>query len=184
MKASERRLLTILTVLAVVCGGAILSQRLLRLQHAVERREQTLELKQMEARAMLAEAGLWQQRLTWLHAEQPGMTSENQASEELLEALLASAASHSLLVQKKQLHEPVSNAFHREVGVTLTVKGALPSVFRWMHAVLSPESFCAVPQMKVVLDDTDPSNVIATIHFSRLHAPAAVTARPEEVTQS
>ncbi len=184
MKASERRLLMILGVLAAVCGGAVLSQRLLRLQHDIERKEQTLELQQMEAQAVLAETELWKQRLIWLQSTQPAMTSENQASEELLEALLTSAASHSLLVQKKQLHEPVNNTFHREVGVTLTVKGALPSVFRWLHTVLSPESFCAVPQMKVIPDGADPSKVIATIHFSRLHAPATATNSLQEAPKS
>ncbi len=171
MKASERRLIMILAVLAAVCGGAVLSQRLLRLQHGIERREQTLELRQMEAQALLAETDLWQQRLDWLQTSQPPMTGENEASQELLEGLLTSASAHGLVVQKKQLHEPVSSKFYREVGVTLTVKGALPSVFRWMHQILSPESFCVVTELKVVPDGTDPASVVAIIHFSRLHAP-------------
>lgn len=184
MKASERRLLIVLGVLAAVCGGIVLTQRLLRLQHGIERREQALELKQMEAQAMLAESELWQQRLDWLQATQPVMTSENQASEELLEALLNSAAKHGLTVQKKQLREPVASSFYREVGVTLTVKGVLPAAFRWMHEVLSPESFCAVTQLKVVPDSGDPTNVVATVHFSRLHAPASDAHLPQEGPKS
>lgn len=172
MKASERRLIMILVVLAAVCIGAVLTQRLLRLQHGLERREQTLELRQMEAQALLAETDLWQQRLDWLQVSQPGMTSENEASQELLEGLLTSAAAQGLVVQKKQLHESVSTKFYREVGVTLTVKGQLPAVFRWMHQLLSPESFCVVTALKVVPDSADPASVVATIHFSRLHAPA------------
>ena len=171
MKASERRLIMILVVLAAACGGAVLSQRLLRLQQSIERREQTLELRQMEAQALLAETDLWQQRLDWLQASQPPMTSENEASQELLESLLASAAAQSLVVQKKLLQEPVSARFYREVGVTLTVKGALPAVFGWMHRVLTPESFCVVTELKVVPDTVDPASVVATVHFSRLHAP-------------
>jgi len=171
MKASERRLIMILVVLAAVCGGAVLSQRLLRLQHGIERREQTLDLRQMEAQALLAETDLWQQRLDWLQTSQPSMTGENEASQELLESLLTSAAAQGLVVQKKQLQEPVSAKFYREVGVTLTVKGALPSVFRWMHQILSPSSFCVVTELKVVPDSADPASVVAIIHFSRLHAP-------------
>jgi hypothetical protein len=172
MKASERRLIMILVVLAAVCGGVVLSQRLLSMQHGIERREQTLELRQMEAQALLAETDLWQQRLEWLQVSQPPMSSENEASQELLEGLLTSAAAQGLVVQKKQLHEPVSEKFYREVGVTLTVKGGLPAVFRWMHQILSPESFCVVTELKVVPDSADPASVVATIHFSRLHAPA------------
>lgn len=184
MKASERRLLVILGVLAAVCGGAVLVQRLLRLQHAIERREQALELKQMEAQTMLAESELWQQRLEWLKARQPVMNNENQASEEMLEALLASAAEHRLTVQKKQLHEPVMSSFYREVGVTLTVKGGLPSVFRWMHAVQSPESFYAVTKLKIMPDNADPANVVVTVHFSRLHAPENASHGTPEVPKS
>lgn len=178
MKPSERRLIVLLAVLAALCGGAILTQRLLRTQHSLERREQTLALRDMEARAMLTEATLWQERLAWLKSAQPPLESENQASEALLESLLGAAAQHQLLVQKKQLHEPVSGTHHREIAVTLTVKGALPAVFRWMHNLQSPESFCAVPQIKVVPDGADPAQVIATVRFSRLHAPSIV-----EVTQ-
>lgn len=171
MKASEKRLITILVALAAICGGVVLSKQLLRMQHAVERREQTLELRQMEARALLAETDLWRQRLEWLQAAQPPMTNENEASQELLEGLLTSAAAQGLVVQKKQLHEPVSEKFYHEVGVTLTVKGGLPAVFRWMHRILTPESFCVVNELKIAPDSADPSSVTAVIHFSRLHAP-------------
>jgi hypothetical protein len=172
MKASERRLLMILGVLAALCGGAILSQRLLRQQHAIERREQTLELQQMESRAMLTEAEMWRQRLNWLQSTQPVMAGENQASEQLLETLLAAAASHGLTVQKKQLHEPVTAAYYREVGVTLTVRGPLSSVFRWMHSLLSPEAFRVVSQVKITPDTANPADVVAIVHISQLHAPA------------
>lgn len=172
MKASELRLLMILGVLAALCGGALLSQRLLRQQHAIERREQALELRQMEMQSMLTEVEMWRQRLNWLQETQPAMTSENQASEQLLETLLAAAAANGLTVQKKQLHEPVTAAFYREVGVTLTIRGPLPSVFRWMHGLLAPASFRVVPQVKITPDAANPADVVAVLHISQLHAPA------------
>jgi Tfp pilus assembly protein PilO len=176
MKASEKRMIMILVVLAAVCGGAILSQRLLRLQHGIERREQALELKRTESNAILAEADLWKQRLAWLQTSQPPMKSENEASKELLDGLLSSAAAKGLTVQKQTLHELVSAEFYREVGVTLTVKGALPAVFRWMHQVLTPESFYMVAKLKVVPDSADPASVTAMIDFSRLYGPELASA--------
>lgn len=170
MKASERKLLLVLGVLTAVCAGAILSQRLLMKQQSIERREHTFELKRMESEAMMAEAGLWEQRLEWLRARQPVMASVNQASEKLLETLVSSASSHGLLVQKKQLHEPVTAAFYRETGVTLTLKGQLASVFRWMHGLLAPEFFRVVSQLKITPDAANPAEVIAVVHFSQLHA--------------
>ncbi|MFZ2276552.1 MAG: GspMb/PilO family protein [Prosthecobacter sp.] len=172
MKASELRLLMILGVLAALCGGALLSQRLLRKQHAIERREQALELRQMEMQSMLTEVEMWRQRLNWLQTTQPAMTSENQASEQLLETLLATAAANGLTVQKKQLHEPVTAAFYREVGVTLTIRGPLPSVFRWMHGLLAPASFRVIPQVKITPDAANPADVVAILHISQLLAPA------------
>jgi hypothetical protein len=172
MKPSEKRLIMVLAILAAISGGVILTQRLLGRQHGLERREQTLELRRTEAVAMLAEADLWKQRLEWLQASQPSMTSDNEASKELLEGLLSSAATNNVTVQKKQLHEPVNADFYREIGVTLTVKGALPPIFRWMYRLLSPESFCRVTAFKVVPDSAEPSSVVATIRFSRLYLPA------------
>ncbi|WP_395744074.1 GspMb/PilO family protein [Prosthecobacter sp.] len=181
MKASERRLLLILGVLAALCGAAVLSQRLLQQQRAVERREQVLQLQQIEGRAMLAEAELWKQRLDWLQGAQPAMTSENQASEDLLETLLAAAAAQELTVQKKQLHEPVTAAYYREVGVTLTVRGTLPSVFRWMHGLLDPSAFRVVSQMKITPDAANPAEVVAVVHISQLHAPVTAQGAAREV---
>ena len=181
MKASERRLLMILTVLAAVCGGAILSQHLLRLQQDVERREESLRLKKMEADALLAEASVWRKRLEWLQASQPTMDSENKASEEMLEALLTSAEKHTLVVQKKQLHEAVMNESFRAVDLTLTVQGGVASVFRWLHAVQAPESFCAVPQLKIVPNSDNPELVLATVRFSRLHATSTSSDKLQEV---
>jgi hypothetical protein len=178
MKPSEKRLILVLVVLAAVCGAAILSQRLLRVQRGLERREQALGLKRTEADAVLAEADLWKERLDWLQRSQPPMTSENEASKELLDGLLKSATTQGLTVQKQLLHELVSAEFYREVGVTLTVKGALPGVFRWMHQVLAPESFCMVSGLKVVPDSADTANVVATVHFSRLYGPAVASAEP------
>ena len=184
MKASERRMIMILVVLAAVCGGAILSQRLLRLQHGIERREQSLELKRAESNAILAEADLWKQRLAWLQTTQQPMKSENEASKELLEGLLSSATAKGLTVQKQQLHELVNAEFYREVGVTLTVKGALPAVFRWMHQMLSPKSFYMVDRLKVVPDSADPASIIAIIDISRLFGPDLASAEPPATAPS
>lgn len=180
MKASERRLLLILGILATVCGTAILVQRLLGLQHAVERREHEVELRQMEAHAMLAEEDLWKARLEWLKSNQPGMTSENQASEELLDAMLSLAAKHHLTVQKKQLHESTRQSSYHEVGVTLTVLGDLPDVFRWMHDLLTPDSFRLVSQLKIMPDAKDASKVLVIVRINRRHAPTVTASDPAQ----
>lgn len=176
MKASERRLIAILIVLAAVCGGAILSQSLLRRQRDLDNRQHALDLQQMEASAMLAEASLWKARLDWLKTNQPSMTSENQASQALLDEMLATAAAHQLTVQKKQLHEATPASSYHEIGVTLTVLGDLPDVFRWMHEVLSPESFRLASQFKILPDATDKTKVLVTARINRRYTPVIAAA--------
>lgn len=179
MKASEQRLVAILAVLAAVCGGAILSQSLLRKQKELDRRAQALELKQAEAAAMLAEGALWKDRYDWLKATQPPMTSGSQATQDLLQEMLATAASHNLVVQKQQLLETTRQAYYHEVGVTLTLLGDLPDFFRWLHGMLSPESFRMVSLLKIVPDTQDKSKIVFTVRLNRRYAPA-LTAVEEE----
>ncbi len=172
MKASERRLIAILALLAAVCGGAILSQSLLRKQRELERRGQTLELRQMEASAMLAEADLWKARLEWLRSNQPAMSSESQATQALLDEMQAAAAKHNLVVQKKTLHEATHQPFYNEVGVTLVMQGELPDFFRWLHGMLSPDSFRMVSSLKITPDAQDKAKIIYTVRLNRRHSTA------------
>lgn len=170
MKASERRLIAILALLAAVCGGAILSQSLLRKQRELERRTQALELKQMEATAMLSESDLWMARHDWLRSNQPAMSSDSQATQELIEEMQNAAAKHNLVVQKKLLHEAVHQPFYNEVGVTLTMEGDLPDFFRWLHGMLSPESFRMVSLLKIAPDAQDKAKIIFTVRLNRRHS--------------
>ncbi|WP_395749808.1 hypothetical protein [Prosthecobacter sp.] len=184
MKASERRLLTILVVLALVAGSAILCQFLLGKQRLIERREETLSLRQVEADAMLADKDLWHARQTWLQSAQPSMTSESQASNELLDTLVAAAAKNDLVVQKRALQEPVTRPFYREVGVSLTLKGQFPAMFRWLHEMLDPAEFRAISFLKIIPDEADKSAVVCTVHFSRFYAPATAATPPKEAPES
>ncbi len=175
MNTRERKLISFLGVLAAVFGAIFIAQALLRKQSAFDRRQQTLEFKRMEAVAMLGEAELWKARLAWLQTNQPAITSENQASQELLDELLLAAAAQRLTVQKKQLHEATQTSFYQEVGVTLTLTGDLPDVFRWLHGLLSPESFHMASFLKIMPDAQDAQKVSVTARINRLHAPAVTT---------
>ncbi|WP_395735571.1 hypothetical protein [Prosthecobacter sp.] len=184
MKPSERRLLTILVVLALVAGSAILSQFLLRKQHLIERREESLALRQLEADGMLADKDLWHARQNWLQSTQPSMTSESQASNELLDTLVTAATKNDLVVQKRALQEPVTRPFYREVGVSLTLKGQLPAMFRWLHEMLEPSKFRAISVLKITPDEADKSAVVCTVIFSRFYAPASAATAPKEAPES
>ncbi|MEZ5385122.1 MAG: GspMb/PilO family protein [Prosthecobacter sp.] len=182
MNSRERRLIFLLMTLAALCAGAIATQSLLKKQRMLARREDSLTLKKQESAAMLAEAGLWKSRLQWLQAHQPPVSSDNQASQALLDELLASASQNDLTVQKKQLHETIQTGFYREIGVTLTLAGDVPDVFRWLHGLLSPESFRMVSLLKIIPDPQAPSKVSVTSRISRRHAPL-ISAAAEAPTE-
>lgn len=176
MKPSEQRLIAILVLVAAVCGGVLLSQMLLVRQRALDGRAQALELKQMEASAMLAEADLWNARYGWLKANQPPMTSGSQATQDLLQEMLAAAGANNLVVQKQQLLETSRQVYYHEVGVTLTLLGDLPDFFRWLHGMLSPESFRMVSLLKIVPDAQDKTKIVFTVRLNRRYAPALTAA--------
>ena len=180
MTAGERRMISLLVVLSAISGGALMTQALLGKQSALNRRQQTLELRRVEYQAMLQESALWNARIDWMNANQPGMSSENQASQELLESLLAAAAAGKLTVQKKQLHEAVHTPFYHEIGVTLSLTGDLPDVFRWLHGMLTPESFHLVSVLKIMPDAENAAQVSVTTRINRRYAPALTTNEPAE----
>jgi len=94
----------------------------------------------------------------------------------LLDEVLEAAAKQSLTVQKKQLHEASQTSFFHEVGVTLTLTGDLPDVFRWLHGLLAPESFRMVSFLKILPDTQDASKVSVIARVNRRHAPAITAA--------
>lgn len=172
MKPNEQRLVGLLALVAAICCGAILSQSLLRKQRQLDSRAMNLELKQQEASAMMAEAGLWHARHDWLKQYMPPMTSGSQATQDLLQEMLAAAAANKLTVQKQQLLEATEQAYYTEVGVTLTMLGDLPDFFRWLHGMLSPESFRMVSMLKIVPDTQDKAKMVFTVRLNRRFAPA------------
>ncbi|HBJ85688.1 MAG TPA: hypothetical protein DDZ88_17800, partial [Verrucomicrobiales bacterium] len=92
----------------------------------------------------------------------------------------AAAARQNLTVQKKQLHEASQTSFFHEVGVTLTLTGDLPDVFRWLHGLLAPESFRMVSYLKILPDAQDAAKVTVIARVNRRHAPAITAVESHE----
>jgi hypothetical protein len=171
MTASERRLLMILCLLAVLAGSMVGAQQLLAWQKRLDRGESRAELLQLEADLLLAEAADWKARATWLQQTQPAMKDALEANEELARAE-EQARNRNLEPLSKQLLEPESTAQYRQTGFSMTVRGALPDVLGWLHGMQSPADFRVIPSLKVVPDKDDPALVTATVHFWRWYQPS------------
>ncbi len=173
MKGSEKRLLIFSLGLLAVIGGLILSQKLQSWQRAITIQEQALAAEREDSNALLAEAPAWKERGEWLALHQPIAKNDLDADNELFETLLAKAQASGVSVVAKQYQEQVKNEYFQQAGVTLTVKGDLSSVFRWIYSVLSPEDFRVVPYLKLTPDKEDATKVVCAVQFWRWYQPPA-----------
>ena len=174
MKDTEKRLLTLSVGLLAVIGGLLLSQRLQSWQRAITIQEQALAAEREDSNALLIDAPNWKRRGEWLAQNQPLTNDIQGADSELLDTLLSKAQGAGISVVTKQFQEQVKNEFFQQCGVTLTVKGDLSNVFRWIYSVLSPGEFRVVPYLKITPDKDDTSKVVCAVQFWRWYQPASV----------
>lgn len=178
MKASERRLLVIFCIMLALVGGLVLSQKLRGWQREIDRRERDAELAQIEADALLAEATEWNAKGAWLLDKQPAAVSSQEADQELLDTVSKKAADQGLTIIAKQLQEQQQTDYYQQFGVTVTVKGELEKVFRWIYDLQKPGEFRVVPALKIVPDKEDPAKVTATVQIWRWYAARIAAEKP------
>lgn len=171
MKDSEKRLLILSVALLAIIGGLILSQKLLTWQRAIATRRNALAAERVDSDALLAEAPGWKARGEWLTKHQPVARNDLDADNELFETLLTKAQAAGVSVATKQYQEQVKNEYFQQCGVTLTVKGDLSNVFRWIYSVLSPGDFRVVPYLKITPDKEDAAKVVCSVQFWRWYQP-------------
>jgi hypothetical protein len=171
MKDSEKRLLILSFGLLAVIGGLVLSQKLQAWQRSIAMRETALAAERTETAALLAEAPEWKERGDWLAKHQPVALNDLDADKDLFETLLTKAQAAGIDVVTKQYQEQVKTEFFQQAGVTLTVKGDLANVFRWIYSVLSPEDFRVVPYLKITPDKDDAAKVVCAVQFWRWYQP-------------
>lgn len=172
MKASERRLAFVALLMVAIIAGLVLAKNFLAWQHSLDSNEDALAAESDESKFLLKEMPLWSARGQWLTKTQPVEKSDLEAENETLTLLVDKAKAQGLSVEKQEYLEQVKNEYYHQHGVTLTVKGELPNVFRWIYSVQSPAEFRVVPQMRIVPDPKEPSKVDCTIQFWHWYQPA------------
>jgi len=171
MKASEKRLLAMFLLVLAVIGGMVLTQRLKAWQHDVEMKEHKLSLEKMETDAMLAQAGEWKAAAVWLAENQPPAKDKTEADNELYQTVRQKAEGAGLTVSNQQFQPSEETDYYHQAGVTLTVKGELPAVFRWLYSMQSPTTFGVIPSVKVKTDKDDDKKVQCDVIFWRWSQP-------------
>lgn len=176
MKASEKRLLSLFLLLLAAVGGMVLTQRLKAWQHNVEVKEHKLSLERMETEGMLAQASEWKAAAAWLAEHQPPAKDKTDADNELYQTVRQKAEGAGLSVSNEQFQPSEDTDYYHQSGVTLTVKGELPSVFRWLYSMQSPTMFAVIPSLKVKTDKDDDKKVQCDIIFWRWFQPLTAKA--------
>lgn len=180
MSENERRLLTLFLALIAVLGGALGVQQFRNWQHRIERREHDVELKQLEATTLLAEAERWQACGEWLAQVQPEAKSDLEAEQGLLDSLRSSASSAGLETKQTKPEPKQTTPYYRQFSVTLTLKGEVESLFRWLHELQQPTTFYVVPNLTISPDKEDPTKVTATVQIMRWYTPELAAAPASE----
>ena len=176
MKDSEKRLLILSVGLLAIIAGLVLTQKLQAWQRSIAMQETALAAERVDSAALLAEAPDWKERGAWLAEHQPVTTDLQGADSELLDTLLGKAQTAGISVVNKQFQEQVKNEYFQQCGVTLTVKGDLSNVFRWIYSVLSPGDFRVVPYLKITPDKEDATKVVCAVQFWRWYQPPSAKA--------
>lgn len=170
MKASEQRLVMVLIVLVALFCTGFMSMRMVAWQGTLDKKARSVATRKADTERLLAEAGIWGDRLGWLRTAQPQMSNVNRANSDLDKALTDSAKRHSVSIENKQIQEPVETAHFHQVGETLLVKTEIKPLFQWLHEMLSPDTFHMVSHLTIMPLPEDPTKVSATIHISRLYS--------------
>lgn len=180
MSSSERRLLGIFLGLVAGLGGYLLAAQFRSWQHRIERRERDVELRQMEAATLLAEAGRWRACAEWLGQAQPAAQSDLEAEQGLLDTLSQSATSAGLEIKQTKIEPKQTTDHYRQFGAMLTVRGEVPALFRWLHNLQQPSAFYVVPSLTITPDKEEPTKVNATVQIWRWYLPTLAATPPPE----
>lgn len=178
MSNSERRLLGVFLGLIALLGGWLTMQQFRTWQNGIDRKERNVELSQMEARALLAESEHWKACAEWLAQAQPAAQSDLEAEQGLLDTLRQSSDGAGLETKQTKLEPKQITGHYRQFGVTLTLRGEVTDLFRWLHALLQPSAFYVVPSLSIVPDKEEPTKVTATVQIWRWYLPE-LAAAPE-----
>lgn len=177
MKPNELRLAVVAGVVFTLIATLICAQKLLQWQRQVERREHEAALHQLETTSLLEDAAAWLEKRHWVGKSQPVAHEGALEANAELDTVVKNATELGLTVQSQQLQETVQTSYYQQFGVTLTVKGDLEKVVKWMHGLLAPTQFRVVPSVRIVPDKETPSQVIVTVQFWRWYA-NTLTAAP------
>lgn len=170
MKDSEKKLLLVFVGAVLIAGLVVLFQFYFKEKRKIESEGDSLALQVVEIDALMEERDLWLARGEWLNENQPPFTSEDQANIQLYRDAGAEGFEGVEITNRRQIAIEETEHFV-QVGVDITAKGSLESIFRWLHHLQHPESFRVVSNLLVQPQKDDDSKIVCKFTLLRWYAP-------------
>ncbi len=172
MNAREQRLALAFIALLIGGGAALAFTQMGKWKKDLERRENQLSLKKVEAEELLKQQAFWKTRSEWLTAQQPVWSGRKGADDELNKLISDSAKKAGVTLLGTQQENPEElNGMTAAGLVVAEAKGPMEKILRWLSNLQMPEghqncdAFISIKGLTMKPDQED----TAIVHVSDFH---------------
>jgi len=123
------------------------------------------------ARSRSTEKPLWQERDTWLNAQQPKLANEDSASVQLLEEVKKIAGIHSVTVENPQLKAASRRAEATVVSLEIDVRSSWKSLIAFLAELQKPGLFVVLEKTNLKVDAKDQTQMAGHFTVAKWYAP-------------
>jgi hypothetical protein len=170
LNSRERVLLCVLTGALFLLGNWMLFGSL---AHRHARVRSDLAAKRSEIKSMqtlVAGAGEWAGRETWLNATQPKLTNPEQAGVQLLDQIKEIARANEVLLENPELGRVETQAASQVVSVQLSAKSSWGNLVKFLHAVQTPERFITFESATFQVDPSNAKRMACQFKIAKWYA--------------
>jgi len=172
MKKREKRLLIIVTAIAVL-GGVFIGWDFFSKKRSLLTAEKgRLETESVRIDALFEEKEMWNARSSWLENNQPNFKSAGEIDQAIFK--IAEAKNIEGITSKPRSPLPgVKTADYTQAGIALSVEGKLEDIFRWLYDLKQPENFYVVRNLKILLHKKEAEKIVCQFELLRWYTPGS-----------
>lgn len=126
------------------------------------------ELKSMK---VILEGGqLWAEREAWLNANQPKLTSPEQAGVQLLDQIKEVARANDVLLESPELGGLEVQSACRSVSVQVATKSTWPNLVKFLHSMQQPGRFIVFESANLQIDPSNATRMACRFKIAKWYA--------------
>ncbi|MCX6854181.1 MAG: hypothetical protein NTV80_04660 [Verrucomicrobia bacterium] len=149
----EKNLLLLCVGVLVLMSMAIVANSFLGRRKIAQEKITVLQRQKLENDTWLKDQDFWTKRRAWLNEKMPSTESLGRAQGQLLEDLQNQALDLGVIAEQPTLPPllPATES-HREVTVSVRLRGDQTVILSWLGTLQSPEKFQAIRQLDLEID--------------------------------